>query len=107
MPARKSLLDLLKEEDFSADKNQKNLAEFIAEKKEIQEALDAYWAVRNIWKVLTKAGRITMPYSTFCRLVKTQLKTPKEEAKNEPKSLLPSKRDGFTHNATPNPKDLI
>ena len=107
MPARKTLLDLLKEEDFSADKNQKNLAEFIAEKKEIQEALDAYWAIRNVWKVLTKAGRITMPYSTFCRLVKAQLKTPKEETTNEPKSSPPSKRDGFTHNATPNPKDLI
>ena len=107
MPARKTLLDLLKEEDFSADRNQKNLAEFIAEKKEIQEALDAYWAIRNIWKVLTKAGRITMPYSTFCRLVKTRLKTPKEEARNETKPLLSSPRDSFTHNATPNPKDLI
>ena len=32
MPARKSLLDLLKEEDFSSDKNQKNLSEFVAEK---------------------------------------------------------------------------
>ena len=107
MPARKSLLDLLKEEDFSADKNQKNLAEFIAEKKEIQEALDAYWAVRNVWKVLTKAGRLTMPYSTFCRLVRTQLKTPKEAAKNDPNPRRPSKPDGFTHNATPNPTDLI
>ncbi len=107
MPTRKSLLDLLKEEDFSADKNQKNLAEFIAEKKEIQEALGAYWAIRNVWKVLTKAGRITMPYSTFCRLVKTQLKTPKEEAKNESKPIRPPKGDGFTHNATPNPRDLI
>ena len=107
MPARKTLLALLKEEDFSADRNQKNLAEFIAEKSEIQEALDAYWAIRNVWKVLTKAGRITMPYSTFCRLVKTQLKTPKEEAKNESKSMPSSKRDGFTHNATPNPRDLI
>ena len=107
MPTRKSLLDLLKEEDFSADRNQKNLAEFIAEKKEIQEALDAYWAIRNVWKVLTKAGRITMPYSTFCRLVKTQLKTPKEEAKNESKPTRPLKGDGFTHNATPDPRDLI
>ena len=107
MPTRKSLLDLLKEEDFSADKNQKNLAEIITEKKEIQEALDAYWAIRNVWKVLTKAGRITMPYSTFCRLVRTQLRTPKEEAKNEPKPLRSSKGDGFTHNATPDPRDLI
>ena len=106
MPARKSLLDLLKEEDFSADKNQKNLAEFIAEKKEIQEALDAYWAIRNIWKVLTKSGRITMPYSTFCRLVRAQLKTPKEEAKIESRPLQRTKPDGFTHNATPDPRNL-
>ncbi len=107
MPARKSLLDLLKEEDFSADKNQKNLAEFIAEKNEIQEALDAYWAVRNVWKVLTKAGRITMPYSTFCRLVRTRIKTPKEAAKNDTKPSRSPKPDGFTHNATHNPTDLI
>ena len=107
MPARKSLLELLKEEDFSADKNQKNLAEFVAEIKEIQEALEAYWAVRNIWKVLTKAGRITMPYSTFCRLVRARLKTPKEVSQNAPKPLPPSKRDGFIQNATPDPTDLI
>ena len=107
MPARKRLLELLKEEDFSADRNQKNLAEFIAEKNDIQEALDAYWAVRNIWKVLTKAGRITMPYSTFCRLVRARLKTPKEASQNAPKPVPPSRRDGFTHNATPDPTDLI
>ena len=81
MPARKTLLDLLKEEDFSADKNQKNLAEFIAEKKEIQEALDAYWAIRNVWKVLTKAGRITMPYSTFCRAGENAVKNAKARSK--------------------------
>ena len=48
-----------------------------------------------------------MPYSTFCRLVRTQLKTPKEEAKNEPRPNRSVKGDGFTHNATPNPQDLI
>ncbi len=106
MPARKSLLELLKEEDFSSDKNQKNLSEFVAEKRDIQEALDAHWAVRNIWKVLTKAGRITMPYSTFCRHVRALSKTPKEETRNEARPGL-SRREGFTHNPTPDPQSLV
>ena len=107
MPARKSLLDLLKEEDFSTDRNQRYLTEFMVERQDIQAALEARYAIRNIWKTLTKAGRITMRYSTFCRHVKNLLKeTPKGEA-GESLSSAASKGSGFVHNPTPSPKDLF
>ncbi len=108
MPARKSLLDLLKEEDFSTDRNQTYLTEFMAEKEDIQAALNGHYAIRNIWKTLTKAGRITMRYSTFCRHVKNILKgTPKGESGRSPSHPVASKGSGFVHNPTPNPEDLF
>lgn len=107
MPARKSLLDLLKEEDFSTDRNQTYLTEFMAEKQDIQVALNSHYAVRNIWKTLTKAGRITMRYSTFCRHVKNLLKTPKGETGGNPSHPAVPRGNGFVHNPTPNPEDLF
>lgn len=109
MPARKSLLELLKEENFSADKSQKNLNEFVAEKKDIQEALEARWAIRNIYKVLIKAGRITMPYSSFCRHVRSLATTPMQKTAPaaEPRLPVSSKREGFVHDPTPDIKKLV
>ena len=108
MPARKSLLDLLKEEDFSTDRNQTYLTEFMAEKEDIRTALSSHYAVRNIWKTLTKAGRITMRYPTFCRHVKNLLReTPKGEPGSNPPPPAASKGNGFVHNPTPSPEDLF
>jgi hypothetical protein len=108
MTARKKLIEILEEKNHKSRRSREYVSSFLAEKKEIQEALNGYWPILQIWKVLVEEQRIRMPYPTFCRYVKSNLESPKKERGLGGKGSRTRKKEGtFVHNPIPNGKDVF
>lgn len=104
-----------------------NLAAFLANKLDIEDALNDRWSVRSIWETLNNEGRITVSYQAFNNYVNKHIErnnkrcTPvvaetepvtielnnetQTEAENNDVSV--TKKSEFTFNSTPNKEDLI
>ena len=121
------------------DKRQKkrrqdaSAVEFLAVKKDVNEAIEKGYALKTIWEYLKESGRIRFTYETFRRHVKRFIKTPTknqttlatvdtpaEKQADTPKSAPAEKRDeantekkklpgtgSFKFDAKPNKEDLI
>lgn len=109
-----------------------NLAAFLANKSDIEDALNDRWSVRSIWDTLNDEGRINVSYQAFNNYVNTHIErnnksnTPVvaeiETKKTEPvaielnneiqtetenNNVSSTKKSGFDFNSTPNKEDLI
>lgn len=100
-----------------------NLAAFLANKSDIEDALKDRWSVRSIWETLKAEGKIQVSYQAFNNYVNNHInrsdkpiekdnstiietkKIDDEEIKPEVKET--NKSTEFTFNATPNKEDLI
>lgn len=84
---------------------------FLSVKAEVQQALEAGYPQRDVWKVLHDSGRFPLSYSQFNRYVCLYLLGGKKNAKQDKKPPAPApaaKKGGlptFTYSATPDDKD--
>lgn len=98
----------------------RNLALFLSQKDEIQEALDMGWSVMAVWRHLRKEGRFSGTYECFLNHTKRNLKVRKyvssstrrvgEEAtspqQDVEKNTQKGKAAGFEFKPIVNPKEL-
>lgn len=108
----------LRVKDKAASRNARNLAAFLAQRGEIQRALNDGWPVYQIWETLHAEQKITASYNTFCNQVKrlilkgagrnhkpvANLPAQATKAKQPSGSFRP---DGFTFSSTPNDEDIL
>lgn len=96
---------------------------FMAVKGDVQGAMEAGYALTTIYEHMHETKRVTCSYETFRRHVRRYIKEAKREegpeaAKVTPdnptkaavgreKETKPTKKEGFTFDATPKKEDLI
>ena len=121
----KSFTERLRERAASREPRGKNrnLAQFLAARSDIDAALAEGWPVRGIWELLTEEGRISFGYAWFAKYVR-RYRAPAtgEPPKASPAPPSPSrsatasaeadppprpKPARFNHPATPNKEDLV
>jgi|RifCSPlowO2_12_1023861.scaffolds.fasta_scaffold12324_5 hypothetical protein len=98
----------------------KNRAAFLANKKDIAEALQDRWSMKVIWETLTSEGKISFSYVMFTKyvhqLINKEQKTSAEVA--QPTQPAPATNSapveqptttpkGFNFNPAPDPKRLL
>lgn len=98
----------------------RNLAQFLAARSDIDAAIAEGWPLRGIWELLAEEGRIGFGYPWFVKFVRryrvpATVEPPK--AAPAPPSPSPASADAdppprpkptrFNHPATPNKEDLI
>jgi hypothetical protein len=94
-------------------RNARNLAAFLAQRREIETALKDGWALRHIWETLREEGKITFGYGAFCRRVNRTLAASKAVAtqptgmRDREVKARPSAMDGFKFEPTPNKEELL
>lgn len=108
-----------------------SVVEFLAVKKDVNEAIEAGYSRKTIWEYLTHDGKLTSSYETFRRYVKRFIKETEQQPtlaakKNDGSSLEKGEADsdvverlepkdskkipgtsGFKFDAKPNREDLI
>ncbi|WP_293645169.1 TraK family protein [Thiolapillus sp.] len=96
---------------------------FMAVREDVKAAIEAGYAQKTIWAHLHEIGKIPYRYETFLKHVRKHIKEAKREegpesAKVTPdnptkaavgreKDTKPTKKEGFTFDATPKKEDLI
>ena len=86
-----------------------NIAQFLAEKEDISDALSKGWSVKAIWEVLHEEGRFSGGYNCFTVYIKKYIKqsespisspmpciTPAQDQKEE--SVQQPQSKSFSHN---------
>lgn len=93
------------------NKRAKNLAAFLANKEEIEAALEDKWSVKVIWETLHDEGRIGISYQAFNNYVNRHIKNKsvdhQENEQQKTDSNKPSTSTGFVFNSTPKKEDLV
>lgn len=111
----------LRVKDKTSSRNARNLAAFLAQREEIQQALNDGWPVYQIWETLHAEQKIAASYNTFCnqvkRLVLKNAGRSHKQAMSLPASpakalatghpAAASRPDGFTFSSTPNDEDIL
>lgn len=90
-------------------KKGKNRADFLVQKKDIEQAIADGWAVRIIWETLVYEKKVSLSYPAFNNYVnklinKKKLKIKEESIKQKTTSLSVS---GFTYDPKPDQDNLI
>ena len=95
----------------------KNRAAFLAQRVDIEQALNDGWSVKIIWETLVDEGKISFSYQAFRgyvnRLILSATKTEPKIKKNSDSSdkVAEAKKQkslsGFTFQATPKKEDLL
>ncbi|WP_151192360.1 TraK family protein [Desulfomicrobium orale] len=75
--AERMVRESLREPCANVGIGNKNLALFLSQRAEIQEALDLGWSVRAIWKHLHKEGKFPGTYECFLNHAKKNLRITK------------------------------
>lgn len=100
-----------KQKQKSESKRSRYKAEFIAQQKDIADALRAGWSVTKIFETLNEEGKISCGYDTFRRYVITLLGQSEHKRTKDGKSQQKKPEheiDGFSFNAVPkNLEDLM
>ena len=99
------------------NKRAKNLAAFLANKEEIEAAINDNGSVKIIWETLHDEGRISISYQAFNNYVNRHIRAknvkqaqPISQPENEHQEAEVTKRNtstGFVFNSTPNKEDLV
>lgn len=104
--------------DNRSSRNARNLAAFLAQRDEINRALEDGWTVYQVWETLHAEQKIAASYNTFCNQVKRLIAKREQRAypvsgtihATSPAARRPAKRDGadgFTFSSTPNDEDIL
>lgn len=123
------LAEWVKQRAASRPRQDKSLVAFLAVRDDIQEAIDAGYALKTIWEHLHEQGKISYRYETFLKHVNKHIKgkkvhptqpakqpisgapvaeaTPKTQTKVRAAKVEKAKPDGFNFNATPSKEDLL
>lgn len=111
----KSLSERIASRECKKTTGSKNKVLFLAQRKDITEALENGWSITIIWKTLCAEGKIAVTYNTFRlyvsrfiegnRLAYTKKMTPNGCADNNPSTIKPMR--SFIFNPKPNPDDLF
>ncbi len=116
--ARKTLTERIADHVAKKKPNRraKNLAAFLANKLEIQAAIDDGWSVKVIWETLVEEKRISVSYQAFNSYVNKHIRGKAEKPSQEPVDAKPSvatketkqsPSKGFVFDSKPNQEDLI
>tara|TARA_Y100001956_G_scaffold80912_1_gene97076 strand:+ start:8678 stop:9013 length:336 start_codon:yes stop_codon:yes gene_type:complete len=93
------------------NKRAKNLSAFLANKEEIEAALEDKWSVKVIWETLHDEGRIGISYQAFNNYVNRHIKNKSADHHEHEKQKIdgnkPITSTGFVFNSTPKKEDLL
>lgn len=92
----------------SEGKQRTSKAEFIAQKKDIADALRSGWSITAVWETLRDEGKISCGYDAFRKYVKTLIEA-KQNTKDGQmqKKKSSNEMDGFSYNPVPNLEELM
>jgi hypothetical protein len=80
---------------------------FLAMKDDIAGALDAGWAVKDIWKTLREEGRMVVSYQAFASYVARYLRATPVALQMSSERKPPAATTGFALNPTANKEELL
>jgi uncharacterized protein DUF5338 len=117
----KSLSDRLAKRELTKKKTEgtKNKVAFLALRNDINEAINAGWAIKTIWEILSEEGKITFSYKTFrtyvSRLIFAENSTRQRNTSSSDAANLSAKQTKnkvaaiptFTFQPNPNPEELL
>ena len=122
MPNKKSYAEDLAEwvKKKKSPKQNKPLVAFMMVKNDVEEAIQAGYALKTIWEHMHENGKIPYQYNTFLqhvkkhikeknghKIVSTQAKTPTEQVKDKKEAKAYKSAEGFQFDSKPNKEELI